>query len=78
MRSRNRILFVSQVGKCVVGRSEVPTQRDRPSQSHHTVTQNRHSVTRNRHTEALFRLTEAENRLTVRRNPPHCDAKAPH
>ena len=59
-----------------IGRSEseVPTQSDGRSQSHHTVTQNRHSVTRNRHTEALFRLTEAENRLTVRRNPPHCDA----
>jgi hypothetical protein len=69
-----------------LGRSEVPTQSDRPSQSHHTVGEFpphcdgcvRHTVREPPHSVMEFPHTVRENPHSVRQNRPHCEGSRPH
>jgi hypothetical protein len=62
-----------------LGRSEVPTQRDRPSQSHHTVGEfPPHCDGCVRHTVREPPHSVMENPHTVRENRPHCEGFPPH
>jgi hypothetical protein len=85
-RLSNHEVFATFIGLSTVGRSEVPTQSDRPSQSHHTVGEFpphcegcvRHTVREPPHSVMEFPHTVRENPHSVRQNRPHCGGSRPH